>query len=123
MVVYQKDANGIGNSDYPDLGLHSLPSPLCPKNLGSLLYVWISNLQEKTFLSLLHIKARLSAHGRNLYLTRPSFSYMSKLQISQFSHTFALFKLIERAKPKQLLNDLKLGYKIFADITEISVVI
>ena len=35
-VFRQKDANGIANSEDPDLGLHCLPRPICPKNLGSL---------------------------------------------------------------------------------------
>ena len=28
----QKVANGIANSEGPDLGLHCLPRPICPKN-------------------------------------------------------------------------------------------
>ena len=41
--VFQKDANGIANTEYPDqtaplrsrsdLGLHCLPRPICPKTL------------------------------------------------------------------------------------------
>ena len=30
-IFRQKDANGIGNSEDPDLGLHCLPRPICPK--------------------------------------------------------------------------------------------
>ena len=32
-VFHQKDANGIANRDDPDLGLHCLPRPICPKTL------------------------------------------------------------------------------------------
>ena len=32
-VLHQKDANGIANSEDPDLGLHCLPRPICPKTL------------------------------------------------------------------------------------------
>ena len=32
-VFRQNDANGIANSEDPDLGLHCLPKTVCPKTL------------------------------------------------------------------------------------------
>ena len=34
MGISSNDANGIANSEDPDLGLHCLPRPICPKAKG-----------------------------------------------------------------------------------------